>query len=215
MPQSYKIFINEIPVQIIEGAAPDGTSAADLMHPVFVFEQKKEIEKAFHLIENTAGPKSLRIYCENAREVRDFLFGGYKKIRAAGGLVFNNKDEILMIFRKNMWDLPKGKIDPGERKKAAALREVREETGLQKLSIVKKLMKTYHTYLLENNVRVLKVTHWYLMMCNDPSTPVPQTEENIEIVLWVDSTQVQSKLNKAYANITEVVTNGVNVMHRG
>ncbi len=215
MPHSYKIFINEVPVHIIAGERPEDIITIDEKHPVFSFEEKKEIEKAFHLLENNAGIKSLRIYAPRPKEMRNLLFADYKKIRAAGGLVFNNKDEILLIFRKNMWDLPKGKIDPGEKKKAAALREVREETGLFKLSVVKKLMKTYHTYLLENNQRVLKVTHWYLMMCSDDKQPVPQAEENIEIVLWVPADKAQDKLNKAYANIADVVTTGIQVMHRG
>ncbi|MBK7034818.1 MAG: NUDIX domain-containing protein [Chitinophagales bacterium] len=215
MVQSYKIFINEVPVNIMSGPLPLGNTTTDDKNPVYSFAQKKEIDKAFNIIENSSVLKSLTIYGDDAKEIRDSLFIGYKKIKAAGGLVFNNKDEILMIFRRNMWDLPKGKLDVGERKKVAALREVREETGLQKLSIVKKLMKTYHTYLLENKTKVLKVTHWYLMMCNDTTTPVPQAEEDIEIAKWIDSNNVKDKLDKAYANIRLVVDTGISTMHHG
>ncbi len=44
-------------------------------------------------------------------------------------------DEILMIFRRGKWDLPKGKLDKGESLEACALREVEEETGLKKNKI--------------------------------------------------------------------------------
>lgn len=173
------------------------------------------MEKAFHLLENHAGVKSLTVYADDIKQLRKNLFQGYKKIAAAGGLVFNQKGQILLIFRRHMWDLPKGKIDEGERKKAAALREVREETGLQKLSIIRKLKKTYHTYLLENNTKVLKVTHWYLMMCNDNMPPVPQAEEDIELAKWMEPEQAEEKFNAAYANIRDVIKSGLLMMHNG
>jgi len=49
----------------------------------------------------------------------------------AGGLVTNENNELLMIFRRGKWDLPKGKADEGETVEACALREVEEETGNQ------------------------------------------------------------------------------------
>ena len=215
MPQSYKIFINENPVFLIAGSIPVNANLNDSAHPILNFNQEKEVEKAFHLLENHAGIKSLTIYGDNAKEMRNTLFAGYKKIAAAGGLVFNNKGQVLLIYRRNSWDLPKGKIDAGEKKKAAALRAVREETGLEKLSIIRKLKKTYHTYLLENNTPVLKVTHWYLMMCNDVTPPVPQTEEDIELATWIDIDEVELKFNKTYANIQDVIHSGVTMMHYG
>ncbi len=51
-------------------------------------------------------------------------------IQAAGGLVQNEDKAVLMMFRRGKWDLPKGKMDPGETPAQSALREVQEETGL-------------------------------------------------------------------------------------
>ena len=56
-------------------------------------------------------------------------------IEAAGGLVFNEKNELLMIFRRGFWDLPKGKVDEGETLEQCAVREVQEETGLQNIML--------------------------------------------------------------------------------
>jgi 8-oxo-dGTP pyrophosphatase MutT (NUDIX family) len=51
--------------------------------------------------------------------------------RSAGGLVVRD-DEILLISLHGgrRWQLPKGHIEPGEQVEAAAVREVREETGV-------------------------------------------------------------------------------------
>jgi len=211
----YKIFINEIPVIIREGNKIDLIESDDDMNPLFYFTQRREIDKAFLMIQNSAQIKSLTIVGEDCKEIRKNLFADYKTIKAAGGVVFNRKDQILMIFRRNMWDLPKGKIEAGEKKKKAAVREVIEETGIQQLHLIKKLTKTYHTYVLENNTKVLKVTHWYLMISDDETMPVPQAEEGIEIVRWVDADNTGEKLKKAYANIADVVQTGISVMHHG
>ena len=83
----------------------------------------------------------------------------YKVIEAAGGLVFNEKNKILMIFRNGKWDLPKGKIELGESIEDAAIREVEEECGIDNLKIDNKLINTYHTYNL-NGFNILKKT-WF------------------------------------------------------
>ena len=53
-------------------------------------------------------------------------------IEAAGGLIFNAQQELLMIFRKGFWDLPKGKVDEGESLGDCALREVNEECNYRR-----------------------------------------------------------------------------------
>src|SRR5215831_16424428 len=76
------------------------------------------------------------IICDSVSELRKQFLGQYRVIKAAGGLVLNDHEEVLLIYRRNMWDLPKGKLDEGEKLRAAALREVQEETGLKNLEIV-------------------------------------------------------------------------------
>ena len=72
----------------------------------------------------------------------------YDIIYAAGGVVYKD-DSLLMIFRNNKWDLPKGKRELNESEQDCALREVEEECGISDLSIVRFLKYTYHTYYIK------------------------------------------------------------------
>jgi len=76
-------------------------------------------------------------------------------------LVKNQKSEYLLIKRLGIWDLPKGKIDKGETTSEAAVREVREETGLKNIEIIGQLPDTFHIYN-QKGKWLLKKTYWFL-----------------------------------------------------
>ena len=129
-----------------------------------------------------------------------------KKIVAAGGLVFNDDNELLMIFRRKKWDLPKGKLDEGENIEACALREVKEETGLQTLNLEKFINITLHTYTdLYLNEDVTKETHWFKMYAPNNQPLIPQLIEGIEKIEWVNNKNLHDKLQNSYANIVEII----------
>jgi len=130
-----------------------------------------------------------------------------KKIVAAGGLVVNEKNEMLFIFRRQHWDLPKGKLDEGETIEACAVREVQEETGLKKVELVSFLCKTYHEYFDKwIKEEVIKESWWYLMKSDSSEILIPQTEEDIEKIIWVTENAVGFYLNSSYPSIKEVVS---------
>jgi 8-oxo-dGTP pyrophosphatase MutT (NUDIX family) len=109
-----------------------------------------------------------------------------KPVQAAGGLVVRTGPEgpdVLMIFRRGLWDLPKGKLDPGETIPQCALREVREEVGIKDLVLVQGLGATEHGYA-RNERFCVKTTYWY-QMSTEQSEFVPQAEEEIDEVAWV------------------------------
>jgi 8-oxo-(d)GTP phosphatase len=109
-----------------------------------------------------------------------------RPVTAAGGYVIRRSDagiELLMIFRRGVWDLPKGKLDPGERIEEAALREVREEVGISQLELVRPLGTTEHGYH-EKGFYMVKTTHWF-EMCTSETDFTPDTGEDIERVAWV------------------------------
>ncbi len=79
----------------------------------------------------------------------------------AGGLVFYNR-RLLMIHRiRGAWIFPKGHIDPGEAPEEAALREVREESGIH-ARIMRKLAETSYRFI-ENGLPHHKTVQWFLM----------------------------------------------------
>jgi len=109
-------------------------------------------------------------------------------VPAAGGVVLG-ENGYLFIFRRGKWDLPKGKIEQGENPEEAALREVTEETGLTGLVILGPLPSTWHVYKLQSpkskDIWILKETKWFSMLSTNREIPVPQTDEEIELIRWI------------------------------
>ena len=128
---------------------------------------------------------------------------GYSIIKAAGGVVYNDKNQLLMIFRNERWDLPKGKLEVNENIKECAIREVEEECGVNNLEIISELLSTYHTYKL-NGKAILKRTFWFKMHTNYNQELAPQAKEGITKVEWVNKEDIQNRLNNTYSNIKEL-----------
>ena len=127
-----------------------------------------------------------------------------KKIIAAGGIVENEEKQILMIFRRGKWDLPKGKLDEGETIEECAVREVEEETGLRSVHQGELIEVTHHTYIEKGN-EIEKETYWYAMKVEGDQKLVAQSEEDIEEVRWVKETELPTYLNNSYTNIVEII----------
>lgn len=130
------------------------------------------------------------------------IIAGNKFVKAAGGVVKNPAGKFLLIYRRGWWDLPKGKIDPGEKKREAALREVKEEVGLD-CKILAALPETWHIYRLGADL-ILKKTSWYLMASAKSRTKL-QEEEDITGHKWLTDKQLISIKNKVYPNLTELL----------
>ena len=129
-----------------------------------------------------------------------------EKIVAAGGLVINKEKELLMIFRRGKWDLPKGKLDEGERVEDCAVREVKEETGLKKLRIKKFLGVTYHEYFDPYlNTEVIKETYWFEMRSGRKQKLIPAYDEDIQNAEWIAEKNLPEKLTNTYPNIVEII----------
>ncbi len=128
-------------------------------------------------------------YHPDLEELKKAFFKKFTLITAAGGLVRNEKNETMLIFRKGKWDLPKGKIDKKEKLEDCALREVEEETGVKGAKIIEPLAITYHTYH-EGARFILKVSHWFLMKVTGEQKLIPQVEEDITEIRWVASTEL-------------------------
>jgi len=84
--------------------------------------------------------------------------------------------------------------------KLTAMREVEEETGVNQLTITKKLQKTYHIFK-RNGIYKLKITTWYEMKSDYEGIPIGQAEEGIEKVAWLNPEQIKEALLNSYENI--------------
>ena len=103
--------------------------------------------------------------------------------------------------------MPKGKIDPGETPEQAAVREVQEETGLVNVTLGAFLHHSYHTYE-QKGQRILKKTWWYRMKTTDTQV-IPQTEEDIEEIRWVEPKAWLERGVAVYGNIRDVIELGM------
>lgn len=136
------------------------------------------------------------------------LFQEFKRnftiISAGGGIIRNEKQELLMIFRRGKWDFPKGKLENGESIETCAQREVEEECGIKLSGSINPFTKTYHVYD-EFGKHILKETHWFLMEAQSNQALVPQIEEEITAIEWVASNQLDIKLRNTYSQIRDLV----------
>lgn len=128
-----------------------------------------------------------------------------KRVPAAGGLVFNNRHQLLLIYRHDKWDLPKGHVETGETFEECALREVCEETGLKDLRLEHFIGTTEHEYYdsyLSSDA--VKEVHWYAMRSAGKNM-FPQIQEGIEWLRWVERDEIDNYLYNSYNNIREIV----------
>ena len=191
----YKVFIYDKPVLIHKKSKKEGS-----------YEQLCEVGEVNEVIsllrkKNVIGVEI--VTSDPLKEWTEFkLF--FKYLIAAGGTVFNLSEELLTIFRNGKWDLPKGKLEQGEDIPVCALREVEEECGVGDLKIVKELLSTFHCYQTKKGVWVLKRTYWYEMTTRYEGPLVPQTEEGIEIVEWVEPEKYHKIKSNTYNSIRMV-----------
>ncbi len=132
----------------------------------------------------------------------------FRLLPAAGGVVHSSAG-ILFIFRRGKWDLPKGKIDEGETAAEAALREVREETGIKNLSITGELCTSWHIYQSPYKSSlgqwILKETKWYSMAASGDEPLVPETGEDIDVARWIRPENLDEVLALTYASLVNLI----------
>lgn len=192
----YKIFIDDKPFIIANSDFTNNSFAS------FDFEEKLFENKVNEAL--TSKFEGVVFRCMDMDYVFEKFASYFKVIEAAGGLVFNSKNELLLIERLGVWDLPKGKIDNGETPEIAAVREVEEECAVTGLSIENMVCQSYHTYFFKEK-HILKRTYWYKMNTAFESGLVPQTEENITKVEWQYFTKSNIEALNTYESIKEVL----------
>jgi len=199
-----KIYFNDKPVFLCDSLTKELENI--LHHPDAIFVDEintHAINALLHEIKKDDFHAGVLMH-NNFGELEEAFFKHFTVIEAAGGIVRNEKGELLMIYRLGKWDLPKGKQEPGELLKDCAIREVGEETGLKNITLNGKAGETYHAYNAYGK-HFLKTSHWYHMTCSEYQQLVPQTEEDITAIEWVDEAKLKEALQNTYPSIKDIL----------
>ncbi len=188
----YKVFVKDIPI-ILSTEKNIGKQYTSI--PLKFARFKKLIKKI-----NNGKLIYVNLYHKNEEKLERFLRKKLPVVEAAGGLVYNNKREILFIYRNGKWDIPKGRIEKKESHQEAAVREVEEETGITGLEVKKFLTTTYHVFKRNGKFK-LKVTYWFEMYSEFDGEFIPQIDEGILKVKWKNFEKTQKALRDSYENI--------------
>ena len=188
----YKVFVKDIPI-ILSTEKNIGKQYTSI--PLKFARFKKLIKKI-----NNGKLIYVNLYHKNEEKLERFLRKKLPVVEAAGGLVYNNKREILFIYRNGKWDIPKGRIEKKESHQEAAVREVEEETGITGLEVKKFLTTTYHVFKRNGKFK-LKVTYWFEMYSEFDGEFIPQIDEGLLKVKWKNFEKTQKALRDSYENI--------------
>lgn len=199
-----KIYFNDRPLFLCDEIEPVLEPYLHHDDAVFIDEfSVHTVKSMIHEMEKPSIHAGIFLHTD-LEELRKAFWKKFTIIQAAGGLVSNSSNEILMIFRRGKWDLPKGKLDEGENLEQCAVREVEEETGITNISLQEHLLTTYHTYH-ESGKSILKESHWFRMSIGKDQALVPQTEEDIAEARWVKKNKVDELLRNTFPSIKAVL----------
>ncbi len=198
----YKVFFENRIVYLTDDFASAFKYNYGLFYKFYDIDELRELVRLFGYLNKI---KKLFIVHKDLEHLFRRFSSLFTYVEAAGGVVRSSSGKVLVINRRDKWDLPKGKVDKGEETSQTALREVSEETGLKDLTLGKKITDTYHTYLL-NGQPVLKKTSWYEMTYNGNEADVtPQEEEEITEVIWLVPDDVTLILGNTYLSVIDVL----------
>ena len=209
----YKLFVNNKALYLVTNPAHVQnilSTEKELVIQPFL-EQRSMRVLLENVLFNDANDSDCVVFGKDPEKMLQDTLGLFICLEAAGGVVENADGQVLLIFRRGSWDLPKGKVDPGETLEQTALREVEEETGLKRLKLIKPVLfpaynnkATYHSYLIDGKP-AMKIAYWYEMQTDFDGELVPQTEEDIEEARWVSRSDLPNYYDTMYPSIVDVL----------
>jgi 8-oxo-dGTP pyrophosphatase MutT (NUDIX family) len=201
MRRKYEIHIDGRPVVII---GSDEVPVAATNWLTLRVDDPREVWPAVKQFEQRTELAGLLLHSSDVpRSWKEFR-GRYTFVQAAGGAVTDEQGRLLAIHRLGRWDLPKGKVEKGEEIPAAAVREVQEECGLVRVTLDAPLCDTWHTYERKGELH-LKRTDWFLMRASSTEKLVPQADEDISEVRWLDAAAVRRMKAETYPSLISVL----------
>ena len=191
----YKVFVNRLIINLTSDKEFLNDSKTYLLSSISI----KEIIKKLKIHDEVF------LYYPDKKKLLKVFKEILVTIKATGGIVTNKKNQILFIYRKGKWDLPKGKMEKNESKKESALREVIEETGVKKLKIINFFSTTFHLIKVKREY-FLKETHWYTMKTKYDGKLKPQKSEGIISAKWKTFDEALEIKKKTFRNIAIILT---------
>jgi 8-oxo-dGTP pyrophosphatase MutT (NUDIX family) len=117
---------------------------------------------------------------------------------SAGGVVHRTVDgrpQVLLVHRRSprLWALPKGTPDSGETIEETALRETREETGLE--VVIERPLRSIRYFFVRGSTRFHKTVHFFLM--RPVGGALEDHDAEFDEVRWTDLEEALAILNHA------------------
>lgn len=197
----YKVFFKDRAVYFGDDFSKVFEKNNGLFYKYNNLQELTELVHAFHLLNRI---DKLFIFHKDIVALFEEFKACFNYVHAAGGVVIRPDGKFLAIKRDGIWDLPKGKLEPGESDEDAALREVEEETGLKNLVLGRPVLSTFHTYPVKKEL-VLKKTKWFEMHYQGKKDPVPEKAENITEIRWVEPGNTDFIRKNTYPSILDVL----------
>ena len=192
----YKVFVGDKPI-ILTSVVEKKTNFKNYL--LSTVNMAKVIRRL-----NRTSLSEVRLIHKNPDKVLKKFLKKLPNVIAGGGKVYNDKGEILFIYRNDKWDLPKGKAERKETIEETSIREVEEETGVKGLEIKKLLDTTYHIFKRNGRYKI-KITYWFEMKTSYAGKLHPQENEGITKVAWLNKKESEQALENSYANIKLLV----------
>jgi 8-oxo-dGTP pyrophosphatase MutT (NUDIX family) len=190
---------------ILISPEPDRLQKYGLFHK---FNDTTELYRLITDFQANTELHSINIYGTDIKHLWRIFRIYFTEVGAAGGLVRHSSGRYLFIEKKGRLDLPKGHIDEGEEPEECAIREVREECGIEGHSIVKALEPSYHTYSWEG-ISYLKKTSWFLMNYEGKMITKPQEKEGITKVEWLLPDEISRIKSTAWFSLMDLINQEV------
>ena len=115
--------------------------------------------------------------------------------RSSGAIVFREEDGkrkyLLLYYGKGHWGFPRGNLEDGETEKEAAIREIKEETGIEDLEFISGFREINEWYYKNNGKTIHKMASFFLAETNTEDVELSSEHSSYK---WLDYEEAMERL---------------------